>query len=653
MKFYRSLLVVLALGLVTLIAVPAPAADPASPEQISKLIEKMGSGDFDEREKATKDLDAIGVPALDLLRKAAKSEDAEVRMRAEELVAKIEKRVESVKLLVPTKMHLVYKDTPLAEAVQDFTKKSGYPIGLFDPQGKLKGRKITLDTGKVTFWEAFDQFCTKAGLVEGTFEDFMRLQPPPQPGQNGPGIGLPPGGLLPPNPPMPLPPAKPVLEKPQGKPEKKPQPEQQVEAPMPQGKPAIAIGRVQVGIAVPAQPIALPPGFPGQPGGVFPGMPVMPPSNQITLIEGKPQAQPTDYSGAVRVRASDHVKQLGKAPEGEIRVGLQITAEPKLQWQQLISVRVEKAVDDHGQKLPQMMNMGPNANPFGGPMAVPGFAPNIRIGGFGGAVPPGGVGFGGFGGFQGMPFGVGGAASQYAVLQLKKGEKASKTLKEISGVITAQVLTPAQPAITVDNIMKMTGKEVKGKDGGRIKVTNVTKAANGQLQVHFEFEGPGNAGNPFGGPGGIQIQPALPVPPRQGKAPGQKQGQVVQVVAQQAQIQIAQPVKAPIAQPAPIQIQIGVGGAGGAGGIAIARPGGWIGMAQGGNTGFTLVDAKGNTLQANGFNQQFRQVGNMFQMEYILTFQLEKGQEPAKLVYSVSKAALIDIPFTLKDVTIP
>jgi hypothetical protein len=652
MKFYRSLLIVLALGLVALIAVPAPAADPARTEQIGMLIEKMGSGDFDEREKATQDLDAIGAPALDLLHKASTSEDAEVRMRAEELVAKIEKRLQSVQFLVPTKVHLVYKQTPLTEAVEDFAKKSGYPIGLFDPQAKLKGRKITLDTGKVTFWAAFDLFCAKAGIVEASFDDIMRLQPPPQP-QGGPLPGNGPGGFaLPPvpvPPPLPLPPAKPpVQEKPRPNPEKKPQPpEQQVEAPMPpQGRPPIAIGRIQGRNAVPGQPpMGLQPGFPGQPGFGFPGMPVMPPANQITLVEGKPQAQPTDFSHAVRVRTSDYVKLMGKAPEGEIRLGLQVTAEPKLQLQQLLSVRLEKAVDDQGQKLQQMMNLGPNANPLGGPMVLPPIAPGVRIG-FGGAMPPG-AGFGGFGGLQGMAFGGVGAPSQYSVFQLKKGEKPAKTLKEVSGVITAQVLTPPQPAITVDNIMKMAGKEVKGKDGGRIKVTEVTKADNGRFQVRFEFEEPGNVGNPFGGQGGffpggarggLQIQPIPPVPP-QGKALPQKPVQGGKVVAQQVQIQLAKP-----AQLVPIQIQIGPGGAGGAG---------FIGMPVAGNTGFALVDDKGNTLQANSFNQQFRQVGNVIKMEYVLTFQVEKGREPGKLVYSVCKSATIDIPFTLKDMAIP
>ena len=157
----------------------------------------MGSGTFAEREKATKQLDAIGVPALEALRKAAKSDDAEVKQRAEELVKKFEKQAESAKMLAAKRIHLVYKDTPVSEAVADFQKKSGYTLHLHDPQGKLKDRKITLDTGETTFWHAFDLFCAKAELAEATMQDIMMpARPVGVPGGVPAPIGKP-GALLP------------------------------------------------------------------------------------------------------------------------------------------------------------------------------------------------------------------------------------------------------------------------------------------------------------------------------------------------------------------------------------------------------------------------------------------------------------------------
>jgi hypothetical protein len=66
---------------------PAKEPDPAA---IAKLVKQLGSSNFSEREKATKDLEAIGFPALDALRTAAKNKDAEVAQRAARLVAIIE-----------------------------------------------------------------------------------------------------------------------------------------------------------------------------------------------------------------------------------------------------------------------------------------------------------------------------------------------------------------------------------------------------------------------------------------------------------------------------------------------------------------------------------------------------------------------------------
>src|SRR5207244_1000701 len=73
-----------------------------------------------------------------------------------------------------------YKDTPLKDALADFSKKSGYNLTLLEGD-KLKERKVTLETGEVTFWQAFDQFCAKAGLVEQAANE----------GQVQPGVDVP------------------------------------------------------------------------------------------------------------------------------------------------------------------------------------------------------------------------------------------------------------------------------------------------------------------------------------------------------------------------------------------------------------------------------------------------------------------------------
>jgi hypothetical protein len=61
----------------------------ADVEKVRALVKRLGDDSFDEREKATKELIALGSPALPELRRAAKDGDAEVAMRARRCLDKI------------------------------------------------------------------------------------------------------------------------------------------------------------------------------------------------------------------------------------------------------------------------------------------------------------------------------------------------------------------------------------------------------------------------------------------------------------------------------------------------------------------------------------------------------------------------------------
>src|SRR5262249_40891120 len=55
----------------------------AKSDQVDALIKQLGDRQFTRREEASKELEALGKPALRALRKAATSKDPEVRRRAE------------------------------------------------------------------------------------------------------------------------------------------------------------------------------------------------------------------------------------------------------------------------------------------------------------------------------------------------------------------------------------------------------------------------------------------------------------------------------------------------------------------------------------------------------------------------------------------
>ncbi|HEY7312221.1 MAG TPA: hypothetical protein VH643_22850 [Gemmataceae bacterium] len=66
-----------------LLAFAVQVRSEARPSEVERLIRRLGSDRFAQREAASKALDAIGEPALEALRKTREaSDDAEVRRRA-------------------------------------------------------------------------------------------------------------------------------------------------------------------------------------------------------------------------------------------------------------------------------------------------------------------------------------------------------------------------------------------------------------------------------------------------------------------------------------------------------------------------------------------------------------------------------------------
>ena len=324
----------------------------------------------------------------------------------------------------------------------------------------------------------------------------------------------------------------------------------------------------------------------------------------ITLTDGKADSLPTDASSAVRVQALKPDPNT-PAPDGEILIGLRLSIEPRMLFQSVEKVTIRKAVDDQKQELAQTTT---DAAPAG---AAPGAAP-ARAGRA--VIMP----------FPGAGVALGaGDVQQDAVVHLKKGEKASKSLSELSGTISAHILTEAAPVITADDIMKVkAGAVFKGGENGVLTIADVAKNPAGQVVIRLELQPPTDS-VPVGGANPapirrpIRIRPVpLPAPPGGGVAP---------------------PVMA-----------------GGMAAAIVIGPGGW--NAQGA-AGLDLLDDKGNVVKQVGSQIQnqitvVNGVGTATQT-YTLTFQPEKDQEPSKLVYMGRKVLSVDVPFTLKDVPLP
>jgi hypothetical protein len=160
----RLLFGVLALAAVGGSLSQASAREPAA-EAAERLVLQLGSKKYAAREAAARKLEALGEAALAPLKRAVRNSDLETSRRAEELILRIQHQLETARLLAPTRLRLAHKAVPLAAAVRDLARRTGFDIRLDgeDPPAK---RTVTLETGELPFWDALDRLCRAASLSE-------------------------------------------------------------------------------------------------------------------------------------------------------------------------------------------------------------------------------------------------------------------------------------------------------------------------------------------------------------------------------------------------------------------------------------------------------------------------------------------------------
>lgn len=108
---------------------PSPPA-PADPAAIRKWIADLGSNEFKVRERAAKELAAIGPPAAGLLREALKAKpSAEARDRMEKLLGEVSKELRADVLDIPAGLTVVGPDNLLARARAKLANKAGHIRG--------------------------------------------------------------------------------------------------------------------------------------------------------------------------------------------------------------------------------------------------------------------------------------------------------------------------------------------------------------------------------------------------------------------------------------------------------------------------------------------------------------------------------------------
>jgi hypothetical protein len=267
-----------------------PTPQKVAAERAARLAADLGSDDYETRQRAVSELEALGPAAGPALQKALASADPEVRRLAIDIAAKVARKVEAAEVLEPKRLRLVYKDVPLHVAVQDFMRASGAQIQLDGV--KDNNKKITLDTGYTTFWDAFDKFCTAAGVAEKVFDS------PATVGGNEEMYTSPWGGRR-----------RMVMWTRRG-----PVVQQQAEV-----IPALQNGQFVLTDAAKATP------------------------------------RPSYQAGALRFRALPAGTSMGQLStlkgDNELVFGLEVIPEPALAWERVQALRIDRVVDDQGQVL--------------------------------------------------------------------------------------------------------------------------------------------------------------------------------------------------------------------------------------------------------------------------------------------------------------
>lgn len=376
------------------------AAAPNNSE-VEKLVRQLGADKMAQREAAHHALDAIGTSALEALKKAAASDDPEIRRRAEELIKGIEKRAETDLVLQPTKLKLNYKDITVGEAVRDLAKQTGFSINLISNSASVQQRKVTLQTGDLSFWEALDQFCAKAGLMQQPSGSVVNRQ-------------------------MAMDPVIPL--------------------PAPQG------------------------GLPIQVRSSRYSSVSMVRDGTIALMDGKMPNYPTHYAGAVRIRVIPTPKDAA-VETGETVLTFEVWPEPKVQANDLTTVKIKPTADDKNQAVAAVVG-DPNADKQQDQQLI--VNGNIRL-----ALPNRDP-------FE--PAASSGSSVQQVSVRLKLPENPGKALPLLHGTVAGQVLTPVQPLITVDDPAQVLGKLFRGKDGTELRVQELTNRGNGEVQVTLELQ---------------------------------------------------------------------------------------------------------------------------------------------------------------------
>lgn len=451
----------LVLGVTIATAVPADSPPPSpSADRIATLVADLGSPEYRIRREAAQSLNQLGRPALIALQTAAdRSPDPEIRQAARDLAEKIALRVENEDLIAPTIVRLPAGERPLSEVIADLSKQTGAKFRVADQSLAMKTVTIAKSL-ELPFWSAVEAVCDSAGVeiaseppsstVSLASDDqfsnvatdmkritderlvlIRKIQEQMKLRANGKAN------------------EKEIKALDEAIAKLKDDLKQNIQQ----------LAQVQAKMMVQQRQRLNP----------APTPPTV--STEIVLQPKSGRVVPTLVSGAVLIAAlpiPDAIRPT--VPASELPILLQIQPEPRLKWQQIDSVSVAKAIDEHGRECSARSGynvMNSRVQPVGGGAVVVDARGGVNL------VPNRG---GTAAAFVPTPF------QSVVVLAPPTGTTPNR-LQLIAGTIRGRVRTPPKDVVAVDDLVF--GKSIRSEspDGTVLTATVAPSQKKGQYTI--------------------------------------------------------------------------------------------------------------------------------------------------------------------------
>ena len=146
-------------ALISLLSAAGAWAQESESPRVAKLIEKLSASDYQERAAAVAELTELGSATKEQLTAALSSKDAEVRLRAADLLT----RLEVEELWGAKRLDLPQQQTTVSEMLELLAKLSGNHIMAGERYGSFEEADLKLQPEPATFWQALDLLCRQSG----------------------------------------------------------------------------------------------------------------------------------------------------------------------------------------------------------------------------------------------------------------------------------------------------------------------------------------------------------------------------------------------------------------------------------------------------------------------------------------------------------